>query len=379
MGIQSRREYLQSILERYHRVGRKFKSKILDEFCTVCGYHRKHALRLLRRSRRPRRRRRGPNPQCDALIRTILKDLWLQTDQLCSKRLKAALPIWLPYYERETGPLLPAVREKLLAISPATMDRLLRPARVQYRRHGLCGTKPGSLLKHQIPIRTDDDDVDQPGYLEADAVAHCGDSLAGDFIWSITLTDLFSQWTDNRATWNKGATDVLARVREIEVALPFAIRGFDVDNGAEFLNHHLWRDFMDRPEPVGFARSRPYHKDDQAHVEQRNWTPVRQLLGYQRLQNPRLVEPINALDREAWDPFHNFFCPSMKLQSKKRIRARLVKRHDRAQTPSERLLACPQVPEETKCEWRKRFAQLNPFVLKREIDRRSQAIFGQLG
>jgi hypothetical protein len=379
MGIQSRREYLQSILERYHRVGRKFKSRILDEFCTICGYHRKHALRLLRRSKRPRRRRRGPKPQYDALIRTILKDIWLQTDQLCSKRLKAALPIWLPYYERETGPLLPAIREKLLAISPATMDRLLRPARVTYRRHGLCGTKPGSLLKHQIPIRTDNDDVDQPGYLEADAVAHCGESLAGDFIWSITLTDVFSQWTDNRATWNKGATAVLARVREIEAALPFAIRGFDVDNGAEFLNHHLWRYFMDRPEPVGFARSRPYHKDDQAHVEQKNWTHVRQLLGYKRLQNPQLVEPINALYREAWDPFHNFFCPSMKLQSKKRIQSRIVKRHDRAQTPYERLLACPQVPEEKKRELRKRFAQLNPFVLKKEIDRRLKAIFDQRG
>lgn len=378
MGTNSRREYLAAVWARYQRVGRQFKAKILDEFCQVCGYHRKHAIRLLRRKHPPRRRRRGPPPHYDGAVQALLKTLWLAMEQPCSKRMKAALPLWLPYYEQQEGALLPPIRSKLLAVSSATIDRLLRPIRCHHRRHGLCGTKPGSLLKHQIPIRTDNDDIDQPGFLEADAVAHCGESLAGNFVWSLTFTDVFSQWTENRAVWNKGAHDVVARVREVEAELPFRLRGFDVDNGAEFLNHHLWRYFLDRPEPVGFARSRPYHKDDQAHVEQKNWTHVRQLLGYDRLEKPEVVALINDLYRNAWDPFHNFFCPSMKLRAKKRIKSRIIKKYDVPQTPSERLLAAPQLSETQKDQLRQRFAQLNPFQLKKEIDRKLKIIFDRL-
>lgn len=186
MGTNSKREYLPAIHARYQRVGRRFKSKILDEFCAVCGYHRKHALRLLRRSLRSRRKHPGPQPVYDGAVVAVLKAIWLDTDQLCSKRLQATRPLWLPYYEQQHGLLLPPIRAKLLAASPATLDRLLRPARLAHRRRGLSGTKPGSLLKHHIPIRTDNDDIAQPGYWEADAVAHYGASLAGDFIWSLT-------------------------------------------------------------------------------------------------------------------------------------------------------------------------------------------------
>ena len=378
MGTNSKREYLQAIHARYQRVGRRFKSKILDEFCSVCGYHRKHALRLLHRPLRPPRRRPGPSPVYDGAVAALLKAIWLATDQLCSKRLKAALPLWLPYYEQEHGALLPPLRDKLLAASPATLDRLLRPARLQHRRRGLSGTKPGSRLKHHIPIRTDNDDVDQPGYLEADAVAHCGDSLTGDFLWSLTFTDIFSQWTENRAIWNKGAAEVVARTREVESELPFPILSFDVDNGAEFLNHHLWRYFLDRRAPVSFARSRPYHKDDQAHVEQKNWTHVRQLLGYERLEDPELVALVNDLYRLAWDPLHNFFGPSMKLRRKERVNARVVKTYDPPQTPYERLLAAPQIGDEKKAQLRARFGQLNPFTLKKEIERRLKIIFDRV-
>ena len=378
MGSNSKREYLHAIHARYQRVGRQFKSKILDEFCAVCGHHRKHALRLLRRPLRPPRRRPGPKPVYDGAVAALLKALWLATDQLCSKRLKVALPLWLPYHEQEHGALLPPLRGKLLAASPATLDRLLRPARLQHRRRGLPGTKPGSRLKHHIPIRTDNDDVDQPGYLEADAVAHGGDSLAGDFLWSLTFTDIFSQWTENRAIWNKGAAAVVARTREVEAELPFLILSFDVDNGAEFLNHHLWRYFLDRRAPVSFARSRPYHKDDQAHVEQKNWTHVRQLLGYERLEDPELVASVNELYRVAWDPLHNFFCPSMKLLSKQRVNARVVKTYDAPQTPYARLLAAPQISEEKRAQLREQFGRLNPFALKKEIERRLKIIFDRV-
>src|SRR5262249_16347058 len=160
-------------------------------------------------------------------------------------------------------------QRKLLAqISSATLDRLLAPARAQYPGRGRCGTKPGSLLKSEIPIRTGTWDLRAPGYLEADSVAHCGASLAGDFISSLAYTNTFSGWTRGRAVWNKGAAGVLSATQDMEKALPFALLGFDCDNGSEFLNHHLWTYLAQRHSPVDFTRSRPYHKNDNAHVEQ---------------------------------------------------------------------------------------------------------------
>jgi hypothetical protein len=304
--------------------------------------------------------------------------IWLATDQLCSKRLKVALPLWLPYHEQLHGPLDPDLRTKLLAVSPATLDRLLRPIRARYGGKGLGGTKPGSLLRQHIPIRTTSLDLTVPGHLEADAVAHGGRSLAGDFVWSLTFTDIASTWTENGAVWNRGARDVLDQVRQLEQRLPFPILSFDSDNGAEFLNHHLWRYFFDRAQPVAFVRSRPYHKNDQAHVEQKNWTHVRQLLGYERFGDPAVVAWINELYRTAWDPLQNFFCPSMKLAEKKRVGARYVKKHDVPQTPYQRLLASPAVSTAAKAQLQQQFATLNPFVLKKEVERKLKIIFDHL-
>lgn len=256
MGGKSKKEYRLAIWSRYQRAGRKHKTKILDEFCSVCGYTRKHAIALLRHKPGRRRRRPGPKTRYDAAVMEPLKFLWLKSEQMCSKRLKAALPLWLPFYQQKHGPLPEPVRQKLLRISPATIDRLLKKVRARYPGKGLCGTRPGSLLKHQIPIRTDNRDIDQPGFLEADTVAHGGSSMAGDFIWSITFTDLHSQWTENRAIWNKGAKDVVEQVKDLEQRLPFAILGFDVDNGSEFLTFHLWRYLLNRPRPVPLTRSR---------------------------------------------------------------------------------------------------------------------------
>jgi len=226
MGRKSKREYLLAIWGRYQRVGRRFKSKILDEFCEVCDYSRKYAIGLLKRTPSPRRRRPGPRRRYDAAVLAPLKYIWLKAEQMCSKRLKAALPQWLPFYEQKQGSLGEGIRRKLLRISPATIDRLLQKTRARYPAKGLCGTRCGRQLKQQIPIRTDNRDIDRPGFLEADTVAHCGTSMAGSFIWSLTFTDIFSQWTENRAVWNKGATDVLAQVKDLEQGLAFALQGF---------------------------------------------------------------------------------------------------------------------------------------------------------
>jgi hypothetical protein len=371
---QSKREYLLAIWDRYQRVGRRFKSKILDEFCAVCGYTRKYAIGLLQHQPRRRRKKPGPPRQYGPLVLAPLKVLWLACEQLCSKRLKVALPLWLPFYEQAHGALAEPVRKKLLQMSAATIDRLLKPERARYRGKGLCGTRPGGLLKHQIPIRTDNDDVDQPGYLEADTVAHCGNSLSGDFIWSVTFTDIYSQWTENRAVWNKGAAGVLQQVKEVEAALGFELRGFDVDNGSEFLAFHLWRYLLDRPRPVPLTRSRPYRKNDQAHVEQKNWTHVRQLLGYQRLEHPELVPLINELYR-TWGWLHNFFCPNLKLRSKIRQGGKIIRKYNPPKTPYQRLIESQHLSQEQKQKLRNQFQQLNPLQLKKRIEQQLKIVF----
>ena len=374
MGRRSKNEYFRAIWDRYQRAGRRYKSKILDEFCAVCGYSRKYAIGLLGRKPGWRRKKPGPPRRYDGRVFESLKALWLASEQLCSKRLKAALPLWLPFYEAEHGALEESVRRKLLRISAATIDRLLKKERARYRGKGLCGTRPGGLLKHQIPIRTDNDDVDRPGFLEADTVAHCGNSLAGDFIWSLTFTDIFCQWTENRAIGNKGAHGVLQQVKDLEANLPFELLGFDVDNGSEFLTFHLWRYLLDRPRPVPLTRSRPYRKNDQAHVEQKNWTHGRQLLGYQRLEQPELVPLINELYR-TWGLLHNFFHPNLKLLSKTRKGSKTLRKYSPPQTPYQRLVQSEHLSPEQKQKLQSQFQQLNPLRLKEQIEQQLKMVF----
>lgn len=375
MSQQSRKEYLTRIWPRYQRAGRKHKQLILNEFCINCEYDRKHAIKVLNKSLGGRQRPPGPEPKYGEAELEVLVYLWHQTDYLCSKRLKAALPIWLPHYERHQGSLSPDIRERLGQISPATIDRLLAPVRAKAAPHGRCGTRPGTLLRTQIPIRAEEWNVNQPGYLEADTVAHCGGSLAGDFIWSITCTDIMTGWTVSRAVWNKGAEGVLTQIRDVEATLPFPILGFDCDNGGEFLNHHLLRYFQERPRPVVFTRSRPYHKDDNAHVEQKNWMHVRQLFGYDRFENQELVKLMNDLYRQEWLWFQNFFCPSMKLRHKERIKSRWVKNYDKPTTPYQRMLQWQGLNAEKRQALEKLYQQLDPIAIKAVIERKLKRIF----
>jgi hypothetical protein len=369
--MESKKEYLEKMRGRYARArGRQYKSRLVDEVVEVGGYSRKHAIKLLNGlGSAPRAiRRSGPKEHYGPEVVAVLKRLWFGSDQLCGKRLKAALSLWLPHYEKEYGRLPKAVREKLSRISAATIDRLLKPTRAKVRPKGKGGTRPGRWLKNQIPINTDQWDEKRPGFMEADTVAHCGDSLEGDFVWSLVFTDIATGWTEMRACWNKGAAGIIAAVRDIEGKLPFELLGFDCDNGSEFLNHHLWRYFTERKKPVKYTRSRPYHKNDNAHVEQKNWTHVRCLLGYDRLDNPQLTEAINALYSGPWQLYHNHFCPSVKLVEKRREGARYIKRHDEPKTPLTRLLESRVLPPREAAALRQQHQALNPFELKRQIE-----------
>jgi len=375
MSNELKADLLPKLRTRYARRGREAKSRMLNELCEDYGYERKYAIKLFGGSlpEPGGRERPGPEPQYGA-IEPVVREIWLRAEQPCGKRLVPILHQWLPFYERRYGRLSLRQRRLVRQISPASVDRLLAPARAQFPGRGRCGTKPGSLLRSEIPIRTGSWDLTGPGYLEADSVAHCGVSLAGDFIWSLTYTDIFTGWTEGRAIWNKGAAGVLSATQDVEKALPFALLGFDCDNGSEFLNHHLWTYLAQRRSPVEFTRSRPYHKNDNAHVEQKNWTWPRQLLGYSRLEDPALVDRICALYKEVWGPWQNFFLPCLKLQRKWREGSRWHKRYEPAQTAYQRLCACGVLPRQQARRLRDLYESLDPLQLKDELEKRLKKV-----
>jgi hypothetical protein len=370
---------VEAIFLQYKKASRKEKTTILDQFCTVCGYHRKHAIRVLRRFKRftkPTVKKRGrPSRYHTPAILNPLKTIWVAANLPCSKRLKAILPLWMPGYAQQFGALCPDATDALLRISAATIDRVLKPVRIDYRKRGRATTKPGTLLRKHIPINTNQWDEARPGFLEADTVAHCGSCTAGMFAYTIDCVDIATGWTEQRAIWGKGQTGVLEQIHHIEQSLPFPLRGFDCDNGSEFLNYHLVRHFTDRKQPIQFTRSRAYHKDDNAHVEQKNWTHVREWLGYERFADPGIVPLLNELYTTEWRLFHNFFCPSMKLIAKERIGSKTLKRHDSPKTPYQRIMESPHIGETVKKTLTKQLRTLNPFVLREAMESKLKEIF----
>ena len=379
MSPLSKREYLSAIVKRYRTATRKIKTSILNEFCSTCGYHRKHALRLLRAFRRftqktPAKRGRKPVYDMAALL-IPLKRIWKTANLPCSKRLKAILPEWLPGYIKTYGPISEKTAVALLSISPSSIDRILNPVRAQYTKHGRATTKPGTLLRKHILVKTNQWDEFRPGFLEADTVAHCGSSTEGIYANTVDCVDIATGWTEQRAVWGKNYQDVIDQIKDIERSLPFPILGFDSDNGSEFLNHHLLRYLTERKRPIQFTRSRAYKKDDNAHIEQKNWTHVRQWLGYDRLDSPEVVPLMNALYTTEWRLFLNFFCPSVKLLEKKRVASKIIKRYDKPKTPYRRILESPDVSYETKHKLEEQYKTLNPFELRKVLEVKLKKIF----
>jgi hypothetical protein len=379
MSPRSKKEYVETIFLRYKQATREQKILILNEFCATSGYHRKHAIRLLRKYKRfqkPKPKKPGRAPlYAQPSILKVLKKIWLGANLPCSKRLKAIIPLWLPGYVQSFGNLSPNVSPALLKISPATIDRLLQPTRLHYKKRGRATTKPGTLLRNQIPIKLNQWDESRPGFLEADTVAHCGNTVLGMFAYTLDCTDIATGWTEQRAIWGKGETGILEQIRHIEKSLPFPLLGFDSDNGSEFLNHHLFRHFTKRKEPIQFTRSRAYHKEDNAHVEQKNWTHVRQWIGYDRLDKPQTVPLLNDLYTQEWRLFHNFFSPSAKLLQKERIGSKTLKHHDSPKTPYQRILESPHISHQVKQTLSKQLESLNPFMLRKIMDEKLKKIF----
>ena len=382
MSLSAKREALARIHGRYQRAGRLHKQRILDEFCATCGYHRKAALRLLNRPL-PAAPPKRPGPKIiyePAEVLPVLKAVWLASDQLCSKLLKAALPEWLEHYQRHAPPLPKVFEEKLLAISPAQIDRLLRSSRVGHPKKGLSATRPGTLLRHAVPTRGGPPDTSRPGSVEADTVAHCDDSTEGDYVNSLTFTELFSGWTENRAVWNKSAQAVLEQLRLLESSVPYAMKDFHTDNGGEFLNWALHKHLTGRALKLPWTRSRAFRKNDNAHCEQKNWTHVRQLFGHDRFGHPELVPLMNDLYAGEWSQFTNHFKPTFKLRKRVKQNGRTKRIYEsKPQTPYQRLLASPDIPETTKAQLRAQHAHLDPFALQKNIEVKLKNFFNVLG
>lgn len=369
MSNSAKKEYLIEIRKRYFLVTKTEKSLILDELCTVCDFNRKYAIRLLSKKPGERNRKKGrPKKYYSEAIIEFLKDLWVLTNLACSERLKAAIPLWLPYYQFHRRNGLSEKDVKLLReISPSTIKRLLRKLRSKYKKFGLSTTKPGSLLKRQVPIKLNQWDESKPGFIEADTVAHCGSSVSGQFVYTLNIVDIATGWTEQRAIWGKGRAGVFDALQNIRKLLPFKVLGFDCDNGGELLNYMLLEYFTNKKNPVQYTRSREYKKNDNAHIEEKNWTHVRQFIGYQRFDKIKTVDMLNDLYQGEWRYYLNFFIPSFKLIEKKRDGAKIIKKFSSPLTPFQRLLASDNIKATRKKELTKIFNSLDPFVLQKKM------------
>jgi hypothetical protein len=375
MSQTTRTEILKKLRRRYESAGLEHKRKLLDQAQELLNYHRKSAIRALRAptvERAPWIITGRPRAYEPSVLLPWLRPIWQATDYACGRRLVAMLPEWIPAYEQYERRLPGGVREKLLAASGRTLDRLLEPLRGQGARRSL--TRPGTLLRQQIPIRGSVWEEGKAGWLEVDTVALCGGSTAGEYVWMVDGVDYATTWVEVRAMWGRGQVGTLAALRDVEACLPFALLGLDSDNGGEFLNYHVLRWLQQRPRPVFLTRSRPYKKDDNAHVEQKNWTHIRQNFGYERHDNPEVVALINQLAKGAYGQLLNYFHASLKLERKERTEGRLKRIYGAAQTPLARVLASAEVTPQTKRRLAQEKARLNPFALKREVAQRLKTI-----
>jgi hypothetical protein len=378
MSQTARKEILTKLRRRYRNAGGEHKRKLLDQAQDLLGYHRKAAIRALRAPQTepvPCIITGRPLTYKPELLLPWLRPIWQATDYACGRRLEAMLPEWIPAYEQHERKIPSEAREKLLQASARTLDRLLKPLRIHGRSRSL--TRPGTLLRQQIPIRGSVWEEGKAGWLEVDTVALCGGSTAGEYVWMVDGVDYATTWVEVRAMWGRGQAATLEALQDLEASLPFALLGLDSDNGGEFLNYHVLRWLQKRKRPVFMTRSRPYKKDDNAHVEQKNWTHVRQNFGYERYDNPEVVPLINQLVKGAYGQLLNYFHASLKLERKERSEGRIKRIYGPAQTPLSRVLASAEVSNETKRRLKEEKARLNPFALKRVVNQSLKEIAAQ--
>lgn len=368
MSATSRNELLAAIRPQYLESSLKEKKALLDGFVTATGFCRKYAISLLTKGLTPTKRPKEHKRKYDQDVLKALITLWEVSNRICSKRLIPFLPSLIRQMEICGHlELSDETKEKLLSLSPATADRLLKPQRHKTGR-GKSTTRAGSLLKKHIPIRTfaDWNNV-KPGFLEADLVAHCGQSARGQFLNTLTMTDIATGWTELIALPTKSSDYVLQGVLAVKYLLPFEMLGFDSDNGSEFINRNMVEFCASKQ--ITFTRSREYRKNDQAHVEEKNGSIVRRFVGYDRYEGVRSWQILSSLYR-LLRLYANFFQPCLKLVSKERDGARVYKQYDKALTPYERALSSKYISSLKRSKLQAKFEVLDPLILLKEIQRR---------
>jgi hypothetical protein len=366
------REALRMYRKQYRKADRAGRTALLDEFCRLSRYHRKYAITLLGQfhedvMERPRRRR-GPTYSNAAL--RVIEAVWKASGYPWSERLKALLPLWMPWAKAHLKGITEKVEQEVLGISARQMDRRLAGKKRRLKRRCYGRTKPGTLLKHQIPIKAGPWEVSEPGYAEIDLVSHSGPSAQGEFGYTLNLTDVHTGWCESRAILGRGQEGVVAALDAIRRSLPFPLRAIDSDNGSEFINYHLV--VYCQEHDLVFTRGRPYKKDDNAHIEQKNWTHVRRIFGWQRYDRPNVIAAMNDLYEKALRIMMNLFQPSVKLVERKRVGGRLRRRYDAAKTPLDRLVEGDgkrALPGEVRALVRLR-QRTDPFALAQAIEGR---------
>ncbi len=380
MNIEAKRAYLIAIKDRYIKSSKKEKTQILNEFCLNTAYSRKHAIKLLGQKPKPSnvitfKKKVGAPKTYSKTAEQRLRELWQLMNNMASVHLKEALKHWLPY-DLDT---CEDIKAQLLKMSPSTIERILKPTK-QKRPEAKSTTTPAKA-KTQIPLKLcKDSDKKAVGHFEADTVAHCGDRLEGQFAWTLTMTDLHSGWTENRSSKSKKAEDIRSGIKSIEESLPFAFVSFSSDNGSEFLNEKI-HDYLINSrgdEALEVSRGRPYKKNDNAHVEQKNNTHVRGLFGYERIEGEDLVELMNDIYINYWCPLKNYYTPCMKLTEKTRVGGKIKKKYDKPKTPYERLLESGQLSIKEIENLKEAKSRLNPFKLTKEMNEKLKIFYRKL-
>jgi transposase InsO family protein len=375
MSREAIREYFKSVHIRYLKASKELKHLILNEFCATTGYNRKYAIRKLNRSPRKEGNKAVPRKRKPAYghrVISVLAGVWEAAGYPCSARLKALLPVWMPWIRKRYA-MSSRIEEQLLAISPRQIDRRLKGRKGRIRKRIYGRTKPGTLLKHHIPIKTDHWDVQSPGWTEVDTVSHSGNSGEGIFGYSVNQTDILTTWVESRAVLGKGEKAVVDALDEMAQEFPFPIKGIDSDNGSEFINWHLFR-YCESKKIQPF-RGRPYKKDDNAHIEQKNWTHVRKLMGWDRYDTQAAVDAMNDLYRNELRLFMNLFLPSMKLQKKKRLGSKLTRVYDEPKTPLQRVEESKQADQKKMETLKKLRDSIDPFALAQTIEAKLDRIY----
>lgn len=364
MSRKSVNQYTEKMRERYSRMtGKRARSALLDEFTTVTNFERKYAIKVLGKKRRKGSAASpsGRKPSYSSAARRALKTLWLAMDQPCGKRMKDMLPIWIVHRKK----LKETTRTELLSMSASTIDRILKSHKIIGSRR-VRPPRGDSAIKAAVEIRAESWDVKEPGWTEIDTVAHCGGDMSGSFAWTLTSVDINSGWTEVRIIWNCGQHTTLQGLKDITAAQPFALLGIDSDNGGEFLNYHLHSWCLQKE--IKQTRSRPYRKNDQAYVEQKNYTHVRQLLGYDRISHQETLEGLNETLR-LWSLWKNLYNVTMEQTSKRREGSRQIRTHAKtSRTPAQRLLDCPDLDEKHRAWIEDQLKKHDPFVMKRQIE-----------